>query len=292
MARLDGRTVVVTRGNGDSDALGDRLRALGASVRELPSIAIGPPESWGPLDAALRALDGFDWVIFASGNGVDRTLERMSALDVPVAALAARQLAAVGPATARRLARGVRAPDLVPGEAKGEVLAAELAPRVRGRKVLLPRAADGRPELPRGLAAAGALLTAPDAYRTVSAPPETLRPLARWIADGEIDAVTFAAPSGRRARRCARCSSRSSARRRRPRCAKPASSRARCRRSTPRRRSRRRSRRGSAPGLAADPRRGSPVGCAASLRRARRLAARRHTCQFAPDPVTPPARNP
>jgi uroporphyrinogen-III synthase/uroporphyrinogen III methyltransferase/synthase len=195
MARLDGRTVVVTRGNGDSDALGDRLRALGASVRELPSIAIGPPESWGPLDDALRALDGFDWVIFASGNGVDRTLERMAALDVPVAALAARKLAAVGPATALRLARGVRAPDLVPGEAKGEALAAELAPRVRGRKVLLPRAADGRPELPRGLAAAGALLTAPDAYRTVPAPAETLRPLAGWIAGGEIDAVTFASPS-------------------------------------------------------------------------------------------------
>jgi uroporphyrinogen-III synthase/uroporphyrinogen III methyltransferase/synthase len=193
--RLDGRTVVVTRGKGDSDALGDRLRALGATVRELPSIAVGPPESWGPLDAALRALDGFDWVVFASGNGVERTLERMEVLDVPRAALAARQLAAVGPATAERLAREVRAPDFVPAEAKGEALAAEIAPRVRGRKVLLPRAADGRPELPAGLAAAGALLSAPDAYRTVAAPAELLRPLAEWIARREVDAVAFASPS-------------------------------------------------------------------------------------------------
>ncbi len=193
--RLDGRTVVVTRGNGDADALGDRLRALGATVRELPSIVAGPPESWGPLDAALRGLDGFDWVVFASGNGVERTLERMAALGVPVAALAARRLAAVGPATARRLTRDVRAPDLVPGEAKGEALAAELAPSVRGARVLLPRAADGRPELPRGLAAAGAILTAPDAYRTVPAPAGTLRALAGWIVRGEVDAVTFASPS-------------------------------------------------------------------------------------------------
>jgi uroporphyrinogen-III synthase/uroporphyrinogen III methyltransferase/synthase len=194
-ARLDGRTVVVTRGKGDSDALADRLRALGAAVRELPSIAIGAPESWGPLDAALRDLGRFDWVVFASANCVEKTLERMGSLGVPDAALAARKLAVVGPATAERLARALRPPDLVPAEAKGEALARELAPMVRGRRVLLPRAADGRPELPQGLAAAGALLEAPDAYRTVAAPPEALAPLSGWIARGEVDAVAFASPS-------------------------------------------------------------------------------------------------
>jgi uroporphyrinogen-III synthase/uroporphyrinogen III methyltransferase/synthase len=194
-ARLDGRTVVVTRGKGDSDALGDRLRALGAAVRELPSIAIAPPESWGALDEALRGLDAFDWVVFASGNCVERTLARMAELGVPPATLAARRLAAVGPATAERLARALRAPDFVPTEAKGEALAEEIAPLVKGRRVLLPRAADGRRELPEGLAAAGAHLSAPDAYRTVAAPAETLRPLAGWIAAGEVDAVAFASPS-------------------------------------------------------------------------------------------------
>lgn len=193
--RLDGRTVVVTRGKGDSDALGDRLRDLGAAVRELPSVACAAPASWEPLDAALRSLGSFDWVVFASGNGVARTLERMAVLGIPPDALAARRLAAVGPATAKRLAREVRAPDFVPAEAKGAALAAELAPLVRGRKVLLPRAADGRPELPEGLAAAGAILSAPDAYRTIAAPAETLRPLAGWIAGREVDAVAFASPS-------------------------------------------------------------------------------------------------
>jgi uroporphyrinogen-III synthase/uroporphyrinogen III methyltransferase/synthase len=193
--RLDGRTVVVTRGAGEADALGDRLRALGAAVRELPSIVIGPPESWEPLDAALRDLGRFDWVVFASANGVERTLARMAALGVPPGALADRRLAAVGPATAERLAREVRAPDFVPGEAKGEALAREIAAQVSGREVLLPRAADGRPELPSGLTAAGARLTAPIAYRTLAAPAETLRPLASWIARGEVDAVAFASPS-------------------------------------------------------------------------------------------------
>jgi uroporphyrinogen-III synthase len=199
MARLDGRTVVVTRGEGDSDALGDRLRALGAAVRSLPSIQPAPPASWGPLDAALRDLAAFDWVVFASGNAVERTLERLDALGIPRSALAARRLATVGPATAERLSAAVRPPDLVPAEAKGEALAAELAPHVGGRRVLLPRAADGRPELPRGLERAGAALTAPDAYRTLPAPPEALRPLAGWIARGEVDAVAFASPSAVRA---------------------------------------------------------------------------------------------
>jgi uroporphyrinogen-III synthase/uroporphyrinogen III methyltransferase/synthase len=199
VARLDGRTVVVTRGRGESDALGDRLRSLGAVVRELPSIACGPPASWDALDAALRTLDAFDWVVFASVNGVERALERMAALGLPASALAGRRLAAVGPATAARLSRDVRAPDFVPAEAKGEALARELAPLVAGRRVLLPRAADGRPELPRGLEAAGARLEAPDAYRTVPAPADTLRPLAGWIARGEVDAVAFASPSAVRA---------------------------------------------------------------------------------------------
>lgn len=194
-SRLDGRTVVVTRGAGESGALGERLRELGAAVRELPSIAIVPPESWGPLDAALRALPRFDWVVFASVHGVAWTLERLDALGLPREALASRGLAAVGPATAERLARDVRPPDFVPREAKGEALAREIGPRVAGREVLLPRAAEGRPELPDGLRAAGARLTAPIAYRTVPAPAAALAPLADWIARGEVDAVAFASPS-------------------------------------------------------------------------------------------------
>lgn len=195
MARLDGRTVVVTRGKGGEDALSARLAELGASVRELPSIAFAPPADPAPLDAALRELDRFAWVVFASATAVERTLARAAALGVPPAAFAARRLAAVGPATAARLARDVRAPDLVPQEARGEAMAAALAPAVAGASVLLPRPAEGRPELLAGLVEAGARVTAVEAYRTVPAPPEALAPLAGWLERGEVDAVAFASPS-------------------------------------------------------------------------------------------------
>jgi uroporphyrinogen-III synthase/uroporphyrinogen III methyltransferase/synthase len=88
-----------------------------------------------------------------------------------------------------------RAPDLVPADARGEALAAALAREVRGRRVLLPRPAEGRPEIVRGLVEAGADLEAVEAYRTIPARPDSLAPLAAWLASGEVDAVAFASPS-------------------------------------------------------------------------------------------------
>jgi uroporphyrinogen-III synthase len=193
--RLDRRTVVVTRGKGGEDALTARLRELGAWVREIPSIAFVAPADPGPLDGALRDLARFDWAVFASATAVERTLERVRALGGSAGALRALRLAAVGPATAERLAREVREPDLVPAESTGEAMAAALAPRVAGKRVFLPRPADGRPELLEGLVAAGAEVVAVEAYRTVPAAAEAILPLAAWIEAGEVDAVAFASPS-------------------------------------------------------------------------------------------------
>jgi uroporphyrinogen-III synthase/uroporphyrinogen III methyltransferase/synthase len=61
--------------------------------------------------------------------------------------------------------------------------------------VLVPRAADGRPELIDGLRAAGAEVVAPVAYRTVRAAPGSLAALGVLLSAGRIDAVTFASPS-------------------------------------------------------------------------------------------------
>jgi uroporphyrinogen-III synthase/uroporphyrinogen III methyltransferase/synthase len=197
--RLDRRTVVVTRTKGGEDALAARLRDLGASVREIPSIAFAPPSDVAPLDAALRGLATFAWAVFASATAVERTVERVRALGVDLATLRGIRLAAVGPATADRLAREVREPDLVPSEATGEAMAAALAPHAAGKRILVPRPAEGRPELVDGLAAAGAEVVAVEAYRTLPAPAEAILPLATWIDAGEVDAVAFASPSAVRA---------------------------------------------------------------------------------------------
>jgi len=198
--RLDGRTVVVTRGPagaGGDDALSQRLRQLGARVLELPAIEIGPPEAaeQADLDGALRDLARFRWAAFASANAVERTVARLDALGVPRGALADLRLACVGPTTAERLEALVRAPDLVPLEHTGAALAGALARHVSGVAVLVPRAAEGRPELADGLRAAGAEVVAPVAYRTVAVRAEALAPLGDLLAGGEVDAVAFASPS-------------------------------------------------------------------------------------------------
>lgn len=197
--RLDGRRIVVTRASGADDALPVHLRELGAEVLSFPAIAIGAPASTADLDRALGDLRSFSWVAFASANAVEWTCARMSGLGIPVQSMAAPRLAAVGRATAEALRRTVRSPDLVPADARGEALAAAMAGEVRGLRVLVPRAEEGRPELTEGLAAAGAEVTAPVAYRTLPAPPEALRPLGDLLEKGEVDAVVFASPSAVRA---------------------------------------------------------------------------------------------
>jgi uroporphyrinogen-III synthase/uroporphyrinogen III methyltransferase/synthase len=195
MGALSGRTVVVTRGAGGDDALGDRLRALGAEVLEFPAIALAPAADFGPLDAALRELARFDWVAFASANAVEQAVARLDVLGLKRGLLADRRLACVGPATGARLEVLVRAPDLMPSEATGAALAAALARHVRGAAVLVPRAAEGRPELVDGLRFAGADVAAPVAYRTVLAAPGSMAGLGALLVAGRVDAVTFASPS-------------------------------------------------------------------------------------------------
>jgi uroporphyrinogen-III synthase len=194
LSRLDGRCVAVTRGRGGEDGLSARLRELGAKVLDVPAIAVAPPGSWEPLDEALSDLVQFDWIAFASATAVDATLSRILALGLPPPPVGTR-LAAVGKVTAERLQERLRAPDLVPESATGASLAAAMAPHMRGRRVLVPRASEGRPELVDGLVEAGADVTAVACYRTVPASALAVAPLGEAILDGAVDAISFASPS-------------------------------------------------------------------------------------------------
>ena len=66
-----GSRVVVTRPEGQADALIARLETLGATVLHAPTIRIADPPSYTALDAALRHLPCYDWIVWTSANGVD-----------------------------------------------------------------------------------------------------------------------------------------------------------------------------------------------------------------------------
>ena len=163
-----------------------------------------PPVDPGPLQQAAANVRRFDWIVFASANGVDALFDAVGTADArssgeKATALAGLpKIAAVGARTAERVrARGVDVA-LVPEEFKAEALVGALTSRatLAGAGVLLPRSEIGRESLADGLRAAGAIVTEVIAYRTIAdgtgheavAVPELL-------ARREFDAVTFTSGS-------------------------------------------------------------------------------------------------
>ena len=101
---LFGRRIVVTRARAQAGELSGELKNLGAEVLEFPTIEIKPPEDLAPLDQAIRELDGYDWIVFTSVNGVEAFMDRLGhhSLDVRSIPKGAK-IAAIGPATAGRI---------------------------------------------------------------------------------------------------------------------------------------------------------------------------------------------
>lgn len=152
---LCGRTIVVTRAKEQAAALTTRLVACGAEVIEFPTIRVDPPGDPQPLRRAAREAAGYDCVVFTSVNGVAAFLQALRDQGPDARALRRARVCAVGPATARALEDGGVAPDLIPERfiAEGVVEALAASDALHGRRILLPRAAVARPELPDGLAA-------------------------------------------------------------------------------------------------------------------------------------------
>ena len=192
---LAGRRIVVTRAAQQSGGLRERLEQQGAEVLLLPTIEIVPPDSYAPLDDALRQAGVFDWLVVTSANAVRVMGERLTTLGLGVQSLAHVRCAAVGPSTAEVLRELGFAVDVVPERYVGEALADALADRVRGQRVLLVRAAVARDVVPEALRASGAEVTIVDAYRTVVPADAAGRARAIFGAESLPDAVVFTSGS-------------------------------------------------------------------------------------------------
>ena len=60
---LAGRRILVTRAAHQIGKLSDKLREVGMIPVEVPVLEIQPPESFDDLDAALRGISSYDWLI-------------------------------------------------------------------------------------------------------------------------------------------------------------------------------------------------------------------------------------
>ncbi len=192
---LFGKRIVVTRSREQASVFSERLIDLGATTVEFPTIDVVPPASWEELDAAVRAIESYDWVIFTSANAVRFFMERLRALGTDLRMLKGISICAVGPKTAEELeGHGIR-PDLIPAEFKAEgVLSAIGGEAVKGKKFLIPRAKVAREIIPDRLREMGASVTVATAYENIK-PAADVERARKLFEEKKVSAVTFTSSS-------------------------------------------------------------------------------------------------
>jgi uroporphyrinogen III methyltransferase / synthase len=166
---LFGQRVVVTRAQEQAAVLGGLLAELGAEVIELPMIRIGPPKDRKALVEAIAGLNGYDWLIFTSANGVTEFFHYFFRAFQDLRDLGGARLAAVGPATAAKLQELHLQVDVVPSHYDAKALAKALADQgsIENLRLLLLRAEVGTPDLPKLLEDMGGIVDDVGVYQTL-----------------------------------------------------------------------------------------------------------------------------
>ena len=136
---------MVARSADGNKELGSKLMRLGIRPVSVETVKFLGPSDWSPIDAALRRLKTFDWVVLTSARGANAFAERLERLHVRPTGGHPR-IAAVGEVTAERLEKlGLRV-DFVPSEYLTASVGREL-PRRHGERVLLLRAEGANDEM-------------------------------------------------------------------------------------------------------------------------------------------------
>jgi uroporphyrinogen-III synthase len=163
---LSGWRILTTRASKQSGGLAAPLREMGAEVIEIPTIEIKPPTSYKALDAALKNIAKYDWLILTSVNGVEALFARLKKLRVAPEKLAHLQVAAIGPATQREIENNGLEVAVTPDRYVAEAVVEALKGKTQAKRVLLVRAKVARDVLPTELRKSGAKVDVAEAYET------------------------------------------------------------------------------------------------------------------------------
>jgi len=164
---LFGQRIIITRDRRQSSMLAEPLEALGAETLFVPVIEIANAAESSSLEQAIQNLADYDWLIFTSVNGVRHFVEALDRSDRDLRALKAK-LCAIGPATRAAVEALHLRVDVMPEEYVAESLLEALAGEdLKGKRILLPRAAVARDLVPVTLGERGAIVDVVEAYRNV-----------------------------------------------------------------------------------------------------------------------------
>ena len=182
---LHGKRVVVTRARAQASGLAKTLRGLGAEVVELPAIRIEPRIESKEVRGAVERIGEYALICVTSPNGAHMLFEAFADAGLDARALGGKEkhragaageagtvVATIGPGTARALKEHGIAADIVPERFVAEALVESLADLdLRGKRVLIARAAEARDVLPDALRERGAEVDVVALYETVREKP-------------------------------------------------------------------------------------------------------------------------
>lgn len=186
--------VAVTRDEGLDGPLTEALRRRGLDPVTCAVVSEAAPSEPESLGRAARELECYQWLVVASQRAVRALIDARGGRALPPTL----RTAAVGARTAARLIEAGASEPITgtnPGAAGliDALAGAELWP---GRRVLIPRAADGGREIGWSLRHWGACVDEVTAYQTLPRPDAEI--VTAWAA-ANPEAVVVASPSAARA---------------------------------------------------------------------------------------------
>lgn len=193
---LLGLRVLVTRGRAPVNHLSETLSEEGAEIIEIPTIEIKPLPLSPEGKKYLKGIAEYDWLVFTSSNAVEIFMEHLFKTKKDIRYLGMSETACVGEATAKSLQSfGVRA-DLVPDDYKQEGLVRSFGKiDLRGKKILLARAKDGREVLLDYLKKKGAKVDLWPLYENKAPRGISTRLRSLFLKEGGVHLATFASSS-------------------------------------------------------------------------------------------------
>lgn len=193
---LSGRRIAVTRAREQSSELAGKLAALGATVIQLPLIAVVKEFDRQTLADVFEGIGGYDWVVFTSANGVRFFFEEFHRAFDDIRALGLLRFACVGETTAQEVAAQHIRVECQPGMATAEALAEALIATgsLDSAKLLVVTGSLNRDTLVKQLEEARAIVDQLPLYRTEKT-DLSAEPAAEDFRSHGADAILFASSS-------------------------------------------------------------------------------------------------
>ena len=187
---LTDKKIIITRAQEQTSEAREIFRKNGAEVFDLPSLVIGPPDNWAPLDDALKKISTFDWIIFSSANGVRNVEDRMREIGLSLSEISKTiQIAAVGRITASLLSDMDAKISFVPPSFVADSLLDYFPQNQKGLKLFIPRVqTGGRSILSDSFKLKGAEVTEVAAYES-SCPKDIPQKTIDALNSGQIDII-------------------------------------------------------------------------------------------------------